>query len=185
MQFNFEIHLTVDCTSKEEFERLKECCKEINAKVISINLEVTKQIMTSKTVKATFDEMIEIMSNDAAFILWNGFNITRRKVESCPKYIYETGAGYSYIEIHVPCHYDKVKDFDLSKLTMSWHRSFNMFKENSVMLTCRVEKDSYINLIDKDIEQLTLFGFVQDSFKKHYEYAIIDTNIDLDKGWTH
>lgn len=64
-----------------------------------------------------------------------------------------------------------------------WHRSFNLFKDNIVMLTCRENSTREISRIDKDIEKLKTLGFVTESFKHHYEYAIADTNIDLDKGW--
>ena len=46
-----------------------------------------------------------------------------------------------------------------------------------------IEAAKNYKITDEDIEKLKTLGFVTESFKHHYEYAIADTNIDLDKGW--
>ncbi len=183
-RYNFEIHITVECKDEETFINFKSICNKIDAKAIAINLVCTSQTMTSKTVNSTEFELYDIIAEDKNILIENGFKILRIKVESCPKFIKDhPEADFHYYEIHVPCFYDKVKDFDLQYLDKHWHRSFNLFKDNIVMLTCRENSTREISRIDKDIEKLKTLGFVTESFKHHYEYAIADTNIDLDKGW--
>lgn len=183
-RYNFEIHITVECKDEETLINFESICNKISAKAISINLINTSQTMTSKTVNSTEFELYNIIADDKNILIENGFNVLRIKVESCPKYIKDhPDAVFHYYEIHVPCFYDKVMDFNLHKLDKKWHRSFNLFKDNVVMLTCRENSTSEIRRIDRDIEKLKSLGFVTDSFKHHYEYAIADSNIDLDKGW--
>lgn len=181
--YNFEIHITVECNSQEKYDEFKSICNKIGAKPIAIDLINSKQTMTSKTIKSTDFDMVDIAYKDRK-LLEEGFKILRVKVESCPKFIEDNPeTRFHYYEIHVPCHYDKIKDFDLQRLDKHWHRSYNMFKDNVVMLTCRQTITNEIRRIDKDIEKLKSLGFVTDSFKHHYEYAITDSNKDLDKGW--
>lgn len=183
VSYNFEVHITIECNDIETRNRFKDTCDFIRAKMIEVNLLTSKQVMTSKTfIGYDYKQLCSLVDSDISAIK-KDFNILRIKVESCPKYVKETDTKYNYFEIHVPCHGDKIIDFDLQRLSRKWHRSFNEFKENVIMLTCRSTVDREISLIDKDIEKLKSLGLVCDNFKHHYEYAIIDTNINLDKGW--
>lgn len=189
MNYNFEIHLTVEWNQSLHFDSFKKVCEEMNAKAIAINLEKTEQIMTSKTINTDVEGLFNSLLDDVKFLTDNGYNVVRRKIESCPKFIKETKYDAKYYEIHVPCYSEKINSFDFTKLKSKWHKSKNKFKDDIHMITCRVNCSTVYDseeekiIIDKDIELLKSLDIVHPSFKHHYEYAIYDTNIKLDKGW--
>lgn len=186
--FNFETHLTVNC-SIENLEKFKEACAVIDAKPIIINFkDGEKQVMTSKTEKASTS--MEIYRNakiDTIMLQEHGFDVIRAKIEAEPRYI-DSMKGkviekdmYKYYEIHVPCHTDKI-NVNVLKL-LEWHVSKNEFKPNVTMLTYRTTHRTLEHHINLDIERMIENGMVTDDFKHHYEFAIYDTNVDLDNNW--
>lgn len=181
-KYGFEIHITVRCLDDDTLERFKTTCERINAKCISIGLNNTKQVMTSKTIYETQFNMDKITNHDINQIKQDGFDIQRIKIECEPKLIHDTNLPWSYYEIHVPCDLD-IELFDLSTLQRSWHLSKNLFKPDTRMITCRETNESLIKQIDEDIMHIKSLSLVKPNFKHHYEYAIYDSNINLDKGW--
>lgn len=191
--FNFETHLTVKC-NLDEVGDFSAICSAIGAKVIIINLkDGENQVMTSKTQKAAkLDYIIEELERDTKVLENFGFKVIRKKVESEPRYVqyihkeYEhiiSRKVYHYFEIHVPCHSDLLTEENMSILTMRWHKSRNEFKSGVTMLTCRDVDENLIDMIDYDIKAMQSKGMVTEKFKHHYEYAVMDTNSDLDKKW--
>lgn len=173
--YNFEIHITTECNN---FDIFKEECKTINAKAIIIDLFNSKQVMTSKTLRSNnLDNVIKMAYNDAKMLT---SKITRVKIESCPKFIKETNCKYDYLEIHVPCFTNKLKCVNTVN---NWHKSKNEFKDNITFMTCRVKDESYIDSIDNDINNILYDYIDHDNFKHHYEYAVYDSNVDLDYNW--
>lgn len=181
-KFGYEIHITVECTSQEQHDKFEELCSIINAKCIAINLGETNQVMTSKTVYTTFNDLLDTINSDHVAITNGGFNIQRVKLECEPKLIEQYNLDWSYYEIHVPCTLDS-DTFDLNTLDRKWHRSRNTFKADTRMLTCRSTNRDEVDLINKDIERMQSLNLVKPDFKHHFEYAIMDTNESLDKGW--
>ena len=191
--FNFETHLTVKC-NLDEVDDFSAVCAAIGAKAIIINLkDGENQVMTSKTKKAVkLDYIIEELERDTKVLENFGFKVIRKKVESDPQYVrfihkeYEhiiSRKVYHYFEIHVPCYSDLLTEANMLPLEMRWHKSRNEFKAGVTMLTCRDMDESLIDLIDSDIKYMQKLGMVTEKFKHHYEYAVMDTNSDLDKKW--
>lgn len=183
-KYNFEIHLTIDARNALDGLLLQNVVRSFGGKVIDINMDIVSQLMTAKTVYATYEEMRDIVEHDYQLLKDNQFFCSRIKIESCPKYIADTGVPYDYVEIHVPCFTKKLNKFDpKASLQMPWHKSRNEFKKDVTMLTCRVRSDEVIKDIDKDIQIMHDKKLVTESFKHHYEYSIYDTNENLDRIW--
>lgn len=184
--YGFEIHITVDCTTEEQLVNFKNFCAEVDAKPIVINLVQSKQVMTSKVVYTSVDKIFETAFSDALKMRKFGFEAKRIKIEAEPRFIDDTQFPYKYLEIHVPCHTDKLNLLS-EKSLYNWHRSKNEFKDGVTFLTYRVAccdtVPMEIKAIDHYIGYFIDKGAVHESFKHHYEYAIYDTHAQLDDAW--
>lgn len=81
MMANYETHLTVDLKEKT-LEDFKKVCNFIDAKAIVINVKNTKQVMTSKTVNSTLNDVYEQAKQDVIVLEENGFKVIRVKIEA-------------------------------------------------------------------------------------------------------
>lgn len=180
--FNFEIHITVDA-DEYQLDAFRRVCQMINAKAIIINPQgANNQVMTSSTIRAKdLAEMFDILHNQVNVLTAGGLKISRQKVECCPKFIETAQYPWHYWEIHVPCLTDMLDQLP-SDLNVDWHISRNEFKPNITMLTHRSTSNS-MDQMEIDICSMQSAGMVSSSFKHHVEYAIYDTNIDLDSDW--
>lgn len=186
--YNFEFHITVDA-DEYQLDAFRRVCQEINAKAIVINPQgANNQVMTSSTIRLPdLDSAITLIRDQSRVLVSNGLKIVREKIESCPKFIAETGNNFHYWEIHVPCHTSKLDEvMPQADLMHQWHRSRNEFKQDVTMLTFR-SKDVTLDQVmcQEDIVSMMECGMVTSGFKNHIEYVVFDTNIDLDNDWLH
>lgn len=115
-------------------------------------------------------------------ILSSNFLVTRVKIESCPRFVQDTNTGYHYCEIHVPCYTDKLNFDFTSMLKYKPHISKIEFKENITFLTFR-DGGQNIDDINTIIKKFQSMSLVSNDFKHHWEYAVYDSNIQLDDEW--
>lgn len=182
--YNFEIHITVQAINLEDFHN---DCLDIGAKPIVIDLmNNDKQVMTSQTEKCkTIFEAYDLAKEYALYLSRNN-PVHRIKIESCPKFIKETGfrTNEMYCEIHIPCHTELLEKFDFSQLKFKWHKSRNEFKDGVTFLTYRTFEDE--EDVPKALYDISIFkenGLILDDAKLHWEYAVYDSRINLDDKW--
>lgn len=178
--YYFESHITIEVTSEVDVEKFKKICEELKVKHIIINLgsDTPKQVMTSHTFRSTtLKSAIEVVKEQSNTLQVVGFKVLREKLEAEPRCVTELGLPYHYAETHLL--------FETSKLVgkvlpACIHKSSNEFKEGFTFLTYRTTKDIDSELLElfKEFPFLSLF-----SNKLEIEYAVYDSNEDLDAKW--
>ena len=195
-QHHFELHLTVDLeVSNSSLENFTNFCTVAGIKpiVIGFDINVNKQVMTSDSYFCTLSEIYNIASVQSALLEENGYTISRVKIEADPSVILSK-LDYCYVEIHLPCHTNALKENlnAVQNLTVPLkdnsfivpHISKNEFKQNTTFITYRskllkdfFEFDKYVYDALNDLKVLTPKADLS------YEVCIYDTNEELDKQW--
>lgn len=191
--YSFEAHITIKIDDRgiEYVEGVvNQHLQQFKTKLITIGLgDVATHTMTSTTTvfeskdqkfANAFNETTSLIESQLQVLKSFNIEVDRVKLEACPKFIHDSGMGFFYVEIHVPCYTHKVDEFN-SQFGLKWHKSSNEFKPGITMLTWRGKER--IASTCNDINHMIDIGICDMYVKRHYEYAIIDTNIGLDSEW--
>jgi NTP pyrophosphatase (non-canonical NTP hydrolase) len=196
----FELHVTVELPTVESIELFKDTCSIIGGKPIVIDANQT-QIMTSSVIitdnKGAYDEVMRISDKlDAA-----GFNVVRKKIETVPWHpATPTTIDQINEKTYFECHFNVVvddKELEILKTRLKnyqVHFSRNKFKiiddTNFVqMITFRQRTYLFdfqckVTEIIRLLEHMDVNALKPGALQKHnIEYAIWDTNINLDTSW--
>lgn len=149
--------------------------------------------MISDSYFCTLSEIYNIATVQSALLEENGYTISRVKIESDPSVVLSK-SDYCYVEIHLPCHTNVLKENlnAVQNLTVPLkdnsfivpHISKNEFKQNTTFITYRskllkdfFEFDKHVYDALEDLKVLT------SKAKLFYEVCIYDTNKELDNAW--
>ena len=185
--YTFETHITVECTSKELYKTFQEVCEQLKVKPIIINVLVDNQVMTSGIVKAKDKQkVIEIIKQQSDVLLKHGIVPLRLKIEAEPKYIKDTQSSFYYSEVHLLMDTDVLNC--VSQLPIELHKSSNEFKPGYTFLTYRKVFDITPDIKklmkwSEDIHNASYKALTSKQRKCNVEFAIFDTNQELDKEW--
>lgn len=181
--YQHEIHLTVNC-HPDRLDDFKLLCEKIGVKctVIDLMLDSFEQhVMTSSVVFCKTEEINNHLNILHSQIL-PLFDIIRTKVEVPPTCISDQNLDFSYFELHIPCNEDKIHLAD-KLINDGYVKSQNVNKKGIIDITKRHIDELKILDIEFDLDYLFSKDIVVEGFRPMYEYAIIDTNVNLDKNW--
>lgn len=168
-----------------DLEQFKVDCKTLGVKYVAIDLQRTKQLMTSST--GIYEDGYMDVANE---LLGKSYVINRIKVEKYPDK-YKRDENFIYYESHLrlklPISYDLTKLDPLCK-KFNLHKSRNLFKKSKEfkfqMLTYRSYTDDYkkfSNHITRVQSALNTINVVYD--KVEIEECVYDSNEKLDEQW--
>lgn len=181
--YHHEIHITVEC-DRSLISDFRKLCSDIGVKCTVIDLmnsENEIHVMTSSVVKCS-TALINYYIYNLHLQIEPFFNIIRTKVEVPPNCIEEQLLPYKYFELHVPCKKDML--YQAEKLVNDgWAKSRNFKRPDVIDITKRESDISKLIDIDFDLQYLIMKDIVIEGFKPLYEFAIIDTNPELDSNW--
>lgn len=179
--YNYEAHITVEVNSQNDIDRFKKVCEDMLVKHIIINLgdEIPKQVMTSHTFRTnSLESAIENVKAYSKYLQDEGFTILREKIETEPKCIEANDMPYHYAEIHLLY---KTEDLEGKDLPPELHKSSNEFKKGFTFLTYRTQTKEIVSEFQNFFHD---YPHVKRWINRmEIEYAVYDTNIDLDKAW--
>lgn len=195
-QHHFEIHLTVNLeVSNSSLENFTNFCTVAGIKPIVIGFDnnVQKQVMTSDSYFCTLSEIYNIATVQSALLEENGYTISRVKIEADPSVVLSK-SDYCYVEIHLPCHTNILKENlnTVQNLTIPLkdnsfivpHISKNEFKQNITFITYRSKLLKDFFEFDKYVyDALENLKILTPKAKLLYEVCVYDTNKELDKQW--
>lgn len=192
----YEIHITVSLNSVNTIDKFERYCISKGYKPLIIQLpngDYPIQPMISYVID--LDNMSDLYSKLDEIELGlnsNGFKPIRRKVE-IPEYLYDLFIKENpdfkglYFEWHGKINCDEFLANFLKEVCKSYnsHLSKNSLKNNpnERFITVRSYESrsvfrSHVHSVLNGIKKYVV------PFKYQYEYCIIDSNINLDKGWT-
>lgn len=202
----FEIHVTVSTESDlEYFKKTCETSKEIIIKPVLIELpygETATQLMTSSSLNGTFFDVFKDMKLVVAHLEKNDFKVIRKKIElkiensqGIPQTLDEMCdfPSSNYFEYHIKVAYPEGKDLsELAKLAKTYeaHLSRSALKQ----LADSKVKERFLTLrfynlplsetnLRRDLLIENLRTNNWEVAKIENEYAVYDTNVDIDRGW--
>lgn len=206
----FEIHLTVDVEDRPPqllesfFQNFAQACDQVKCKTESLLLDqgiYPNQIMTVSWQKGKTSEAVHQMQTIRSFLSAKGFKIIREKIEaeSSNKGLPQTdeeAKGYpesNYFEFHlsvVPTKTTKAPLEDVCKLFNGYLAS-ELFKDNKKDKTRYITMRYYgigVNTAEANLNR-ALAILKENAFrirgKVEMEYAILDTNLQIDNGWVN
>ena len=181
----FEIHITVDCDITD-FHLFQEACKDLGVKPLAIYLNSDKHnyhIMTSSIFYGDFCNLFEELNRICVGL--KTFTILRRKVETHPRFIQENDHIEStlYYEVHIQVD-NLLLNLLPDSLVNKWYVSNNFNKPDYTLLTCRLYDWQEHITIENDYKLMVDSGMLLDNTRGViYEFAILDTNPELDNNW--
>lgn len=196
-----EVHITVEKPDMNN-EQFVIDCKDINVKAVLIELpygEYPKQYMTSSTRRGTFDEIMTYANHIADNFRAKAYNIIRIKFEIhakdplTPKTDEDAKTRryiHNYFEFHVLLNFADTIEENMLKphlQPLHAHLSKSALKKRSTAITKFVTLRCYCGRENayKQYEELqrVLNNYNVRQCGNHHEYAIYDSNVDLDKNW--
>lgn len=179
----FEIHITVEC-DLDRFSLFEKLCGLLNVKPLCITMLSGSliHIMTSSIVRGTLQSALE-EKNRICDSLVKDFTILREKIETNPSNVFENMLPHSYYEVHVEVDKLFFPTINSIPLQAKWYISDNIKKPDYSILTCRLVDWSHRTIIEDDILSLKELEVLPQYYNPIYEFAILDTNSDLDKDW--
>ena len=181
----FEIHITVVCPWRD-LESFRETCRELGVKslVITLGGDVSQyHVMTSSVFYGSFTEMLVELQRICDGL--SDYKIIRQKVETSPRMAEQLKQIITplYYEVHVEVDNHLLSNLPLD-LECSWYVSNNINKPNYTILTCRQICWDDRLAIERDYNSLISNQVLLDGVKGLlYEFAILDTNPELDSTW--
>jgi len=181
----FEIHITVDCLI-EDFDSFRILCKSLGVKPLAIYLNSDKtqyHIMTSSVFYGDFCSVHGEVERICVGL--KDYRIIRRKIETHPRAVFEANKldECLYYEVHIEVD-NSLLDFYPEHLNCKWYVSNNFNRPDHTILTCRLYDWQDHSLIEKDFITMVNSSLILDYHRGViYEFAIYDTNPELDKDW--
>jgi len=182
----YEIHITVEYSDNFVTD-----CYELGLKPIIIDMgdNIPPHSMTSSSIKGGSDDMIYATAlNQADLFKSKGYIVTRIKIETVPwhpKALNRNNDQYfeTHFAIKFPYNSERLK---LWSANLGLHYSRNKLKRDNYlvqMLTYRTYEnlEKYEKNVNRIKKLLTEDGFEID--KVINEFALYDTNIELDDLW--
>lgn len=210
LAFTYEVHVTVALPDKLSLYDKKndfiELCKKIKAKPIIIELEdgvpVNGKIQwqTSKYYHKTLNQVINLMQNDVDYIETSGWQVVRKKIETIPssnlqsnvpltQYDLEIEPTANYFEFHIKfvvpenmniiLNVCKKHNAHISKnaITKTVLQSFKIITLRLYKI-CLNDSIDLFNALYNDLIKINTI-----IVKTEKEYAVYDSNSNIDKGW--
>lgn len=181
----YEIHITVD-----NLESFSDNCYEIGVKPIIIDLgeNIPTQVMTSSTVRGSDASALAMASHLSSIFKDRGYNVIRAKIETVP---WHPKAACPDPNQYFECHFGVKLPCDETQLKF-WAKTFNLhYSRNAMkqdhqkvqMLTYRLhgQRDMFEEHVGKIKKYLEMSGFELE--KVITEFALYDTNVELDRQW--
>ncbi len=191
-----EIHLTVENADVDAF---KAACAEIGCKPVLIAMQDERggtfhQLMTSRTVRGTQEQVLAQSITDHGCLTLRGFLVSRIKIETTltnPDVERWKNLGYfeSHIEILIPKEELISVKSTLATIDTRLRISNNAFKVHdhkvSYFVTLRVsDPDCTPKLFAYEVDDTVEFlSFYYEIGKVRSEFAWFDSNLDLDREW--
>lgn len=199
---HYEAHITVSLADVDEFTS---ACREIGVKPIVLDLQkkqggVMKDMMTSSTIKASYEEARAYVEEKSSLLEAKGFAVVRKKLETTPwnprtpsvagKLQSVPESTYFESHLQVLIHEDQRPVLQTLATGLGFHLSRNTFKVREdgmsvVMMTVRDYKllyEPFAAVVEHAKSTLEENGFPVE--KTIVEYAIWDTKINHDAAWT-
>ncbi|KAL6069961.1 Ankyrin repeat-containing protein [Balamuthia mandrillaris] len=185
----FEIHVTVK--GGEGVEKFKDVCKELRLKPVLIELpygQTQEQLMTSSWARGNEETAVEEAKKVASALHSRGFQVVRVKVEATAsnRGVPQTPPDdpQRYFEFHVKMLVEDEERLRALVAPHHGHLSRNSLKgEKDVkFITLRVYGKGKVAAF-ADLEALLLSLKDEKVLAVHREYAVYDTNVELDSGW--
>jgi len=191
-----EHHLTVQNCTVQSFTNI---CESLDVKPILIDLQIKSetptQLMTTSTYKGNLFQIWEENERIYQGLISNGLEVSRRKIEIAPFHPIVpadhpcTDPMYFEAHIKVSTHKDRLQELRRVSKEYFAHTSRNAFKceqdDCIYMVTFRLYRTSlnqFKNMLSILIQVLE--GYKFDIVEQpDVEFAIYDTNSELDKEW--
>ncbi len=201
--YPFEIHITVEHGDVDLF---RETCSKLNIKPVLLDLQkndkvVMKDMMTSSTMKNTFDFVEGEIKRISDGLEREGFKVVRVKVETtpwhpkAPKDASTKMPRDCYFESHIGIllkdDNDELRSSTIAR-QFECHMSQNVFKKHEdskqsvKMMTFRKydgTSDDFIADVKKITEALEKDNIAYE--KVIHEFALYDTKVSHDNAWTN
>lgn len=190
--FPYEIHLTLN--PKDDLELFKIVCQSMDIKVISLDLNTSKQNMTSFILYGDYKYIEQKVNSIKNTLIKKGFDIIRTKIETVTwnhlslNYI-PFEHSLNYYEMHAQIYLSETEmlilDSIINKLPYIIHKSKNLKKvslnKECVILTYRnnIVLSKFNQHCKNILDALINFEVV----RYEQEYIVLDTNLELDKDW--
>lgn len=198
----FEAHVTVDAADLAERERFQTACDEMGVKSVLIELprgQTRSQPMTSTYHRGELAEVVEQVAGLSRSLRQRGFRVTRLKLEAVttnegvPASDEEARAfpAGNYFEFHVKLTLPAASDLEELRAVCTRHKahlSSNARKRDGdaaqrfvTMRLYGVGRDTAEAKFDELYLELVGMGYPLSNQLK--EYAIYDSNVEVDAGW--
>lgn len=191
----YEIHITIDLESKDKIKDFESKCAELECKPLVIELpngDHPVQPMLSKVVDFDFMEDMRVYVRELNKALKDsGFKVSRSKIE-IP--LFEFNAlkeeyplfEHKYFEYHCKVKFDSedTEELKLYCKSKGSHLSRNSLKDGDGAKFITIRSYSDIDDFQNKVHDLIKDMPSKFQIKRHqFECCIIDSNIELDKGW--
>ncbi|MEL6461562.1 MAG: hypothetical protein AAFQ91_25575 [Cyanobacteria bacterium J06621_15] len=200
----FEAHITIKTLNSDLKRKFSSLCHKLRVKSVFIELPKgvnRSQPMTASYHHGTFRDVLQKINQIAQNIVDAGFEVTRIKIEAMvsnqdiPMYDIEAQKlpKSNYFEFHVKTILSGSDNLEMLRqccLQHDAHLSKNAFKKfinekQERFITMRMYGVGYKSAqtgFDKLINCLKAKGFKLSQQQR--EYAVYDSNLNLDAGWT-
>ena|SRR3990167_8586889 len=187
----FEIHITVTQPCNEQ--KFIETCKLLQVKPVLIELpygESPKQLMTSSWTKGNETTAIQTANELANKLRTEGYSVSRVKVEACASNegvpLHPLYGSKRYFEFHLKINIEDEAVLNDSIAPYHGHLSASSLKSqpNIKFVTLRMYdkgKIEALQILQKLVEEISTTR--NTILATHREYAVYDSNINLDAGW--